>query len=171
MGAPERKWLEYGPWIGWFAFEKNIPDELFTRHLPTLEGTVPPGSEQSPRGHTIENEKHGYYRYTNFCMFRFIFEKFLSNVFPTEGLFAHCQFLWAFFCLVQFSLVWLWLFLVKVYEAGSSPLLSICFANIFCSVACLSCAYYVFCQTKDLNFKGAEYTHLFLHGCFTLCLL
>ena len=51
------------------------------------------------------------------------------------------------------------------------PEFSICFANIFCSVAYLSCVYYVFCQTEDLNFKGAEFTHLFLHGCFTLCLL
>ena len=51
MGAPERKWLEYEPWIGWFAFEKHIPDELFTRNLPTLEGTVPPGGAKPQRSY------------------------------------------------------------------------------------------------------------------------
>lgn len=37
-----------GPPNGWFAFEKHIPGELFTRNLLTLEGTVPPGGSKAP---------------------------------------------------------------------------------------------------------------------------
>lgn len=58
MWEPQRgSGCSMGPWIGWFAFEKHIPGELFTRNLLTLERTVPPGGAK-PRGHTVENEKH-----------------------------------------------------------------------------------------------------------------